>query len=278
MGPTVWSGVTFLALIVGLSTIALLAFRGRWTSALVGVLRWGGLGFTLLALGFMAAEYLRAHDWVHLLWNSTFPQLVLFLGGGAFLLRGRGGGGAWAGVLLVCFVALALAPGVLLQLEPRPDAHPRNVGRPLAGLLEVIAYGLGGPLPDTLVPQNAAGLARGMGYLPREVSVPVGAVANAGLLGLLLALVAIGGVWIERQRIRDVFHLIAPFALLPLTIRPLPLGIQESSVWDNAPLLLRGLGPLLTLSALATVVAAVLQRRAARGLSGAHPARDAPVR
>src|SRR6185503_4378533 len=106
----------------------------------------------------------------------------MFAGAGAFLMRDewdrrtgttRFGRGPW--ILLAALLLFALLPAALIQWVPRPDAGPRNLGRPIAGTLEVAGFGLGGPLPPALVPENDAGEARGLGYLPREITVPVGA-------------------------------------------------------------------------------------------------------
>lgn len=219
------------------------------------------LGYGLLALVLVTALWWMERDWVHLLWTSTNSQIALFVGAGAFLVRGEWGRrmgttllrpGPW--IVLAALLALALLPAALIQCAPPPGAGPRNLGRPLAGTLEVARFGLGGPLPPILVPENSAGEARGLGFLPREITVPVGALAAAACLWIVLCLVQLLGSALRPLGLRRGFFLLAPFGAPALLWWPMPFGLDESTLWPTDPVLMHGFGKLLLTAALASLL------------------------
>jgi hypothetical protein len=220
------------------------------------VLGYGGVAF-VLAL----QHWWTWPDWMRLLWTSTHPQMVLFVGAGAFLMRDewsrragdtRLGSGPW--IVMAALLAFALLPAVLIQWAPLPDPGPRNLGRPIAGTLEVARFGLGGPLPPALVPENDAGVARGLGFLPREITVPVGALATFAVLWVGLCCVQVAGALLRPLALRRGCFLLAPFGALALLFRPMPFGLNEATLWPSEPTLMRGFGPLLLTAALASVL------------------------
>ena len=118
------------------------------------------LGYGVVAFALALLYWWTHRDWVHGLWTSTHPQIVLCITAGAFLIRDewgrhtgttRFGWGPW--IVLALLLAFALLPAALIQWAPDPAAAPRNLGRPIAGTLEVARFGLGGPVPATLIPE-----------------------------------------------------------------------------------------------------------------------------
>lgn len=220
--------------------------RTYWVRRLV-------LAYGALALALALRQWWAYRDWVHLLWTTTHPQLVLFSGAGAFLSRdARIGRGPW--IVVASLLVFALLPAALIQWAPDIDAEPRNLGRPIAGTLEVAHFGLGGPLPAVLVPENQAGVARGLGFLPREITVPIGALAVAAVLWIVVCFVLLTGTLLRPPRLRAGYLVLAPFGALALLWVPMPFGLNESTLWPSDPALLRGFGPLLVTAALASAL------------------------
>lgn len=254
-------GLLVAGAVLILSCVAVMLPDERKRLRIVTVIRWLAAGFALTALGLAAWNWWPNKDWTHQLWASTHPQFVLFVAAGAFLVggerRGPDSGRAWfrsPWILSASLLALAILPAALIQWAPDPGAAPRNVGRPFAGTLDVLLFGLGGPMPEALVPATPVGVARGMGYLPREITVPLGALSTCAFLWIVVGAIQFAGAWLRLARLRHAFFLLAPFAVLPLILRPLPFGIQESSVWETDPTLIRGFGPLVALAVMASVL------------------------
>lgn len=234
-----------------------------------------------LVLAYAAVAFVLAvlhwwpwRDWVHCLWTSTHPQIAVFAAAGAFLVRDgreRRERGPW--IVLAVLLAFALLPAALIQGAPDPDAGARNLGRPIAGTLEVALFGLGGPVPPALVPENDAGVARGLGYLPREITVPVGALATAAVLWTVLCVLQVAGALLRAPRLRRGFLLFAPFAVLPpLFFAQLPFGLRVRSVWTTDPTLMHGFGPLLLVAICASALVPLASLLARRHGAPASPA------
>ena len=90
------------------------------------------LAYGALALVLALQCWWQYRDWTHLLWTSTHPQIALFAGAGAFLMRDewdrrtgatRFGLGPW--ILLAALLVFALMPAALIEWVPRPDAGAR---------------------------------------------------------------------------------------------------------------------------------------------------------
>ena len=226
-------------------------------------------GITALVLALV--HWWMHPDWVHGLWSSVHPQILLAAAAGTFLVRdewrrqtgaARFGWGPW--VVLALLLALASLPAALIQWAPDPDAAPRNVGRPIAGTVEVARFGFGGALPETLVPENKAGEARGMGFLPREVTVPVGSLGTASILWIFLCLVQGTSLLISSPALRRGYLLLAPFIVFGLLAVDMPYGLKTRTLWRCDPELMRAFGPLLLAALAASVLVPLWQWRSRR--------------
>ena len=143
-------------------------------------------------------------------------------------------------------------PAVLIEWAPKSNAAPRNLGRPVAGALEVARLGLGGPVPDVLVPVNDAGVERGLGFLPREITVTIGGLVAGATLWIATCLIALAGGLLRSARARLGVFLFAPFVVAAaMLFAPMPFGMLQRPLWDADPALLRAFGPLLVLAGLA---------------------------
>jgi hypothetical protein len=241
-------------------------------------------------------------DWVHLFWSAQIPLVGSFLVSGALLCRtwrddaGALGsakpreavfkqeGSRWtlsgASLFLLMSATLGFAP-LLLQIV-FPANHPslRETGQPIQRLLELASWGFGGPLPESLIP--IADPARGIGYLPRDVTVPMGSTLIAAWLWIAFCVLAFGGRLVRSQRKRIAFYFVAP-PLLGLCIQMGAADLvasvwggfdsgffglessRDSGIWTSDPVVLRSYGPVVLASliaALALLFALAVQRTA----------------
>jgi len=233
-------------------------------------------------------------DWVHDFWGAQVPMCAAFLGCGLLLCGVWGddaalfervatsspGTGsarhrrlanpAWTflGMLLVS----ALVPLVLQLAFPEEHATHRGTGRPVHDLVELAHWGLGGPLPALLEPSGDAGHARGIDFLPRDVTVPMGATLIAAWLWILFCALAWVGRLVRAPRRRIVLLLLAPPVvglLSPLASWPLgvlrlgfdprffwPLAARDSGIWTSDPATMQSYGRVLLVAALCAVLLA----------------------
>jgi hypothetical protein len=274
-----WQIVLGVPLAVALFVLAVRSARARdrdTEAAGARAMRRCVVAYAVVAVLLAVAEWMPLpRAWMLLHWTAVHPMMLVFAGAGAFLVDSgpreggssrRTSGLAAPGALLLAF---ALVPPLLLSLAPKPDAATRNVGRPVAGMVEVARYGLGGPPPAMLQPENEAGERRGMGFLPREVTASVGSFAAASTMWLFLCAIAAYGRWRRR------FLLLAPFATVPLLFLPMPFGVGEGPLWTSQPFFVRAFGPLLLLALGAAGVVAWLGLRGGRDRGDrARPAPD----
>lgn len=211
-----------------------------------------------------AVARLDFRDWVHLYWAVQVPLVGIFLGSGALLC------GTWAwedgpaprggfaqppptrparGVVI--YLGMLLTLGLLpiaLQLAI-PEDHPssRDTDRPLGALVEIAAWGLGGPPPEILPP------------FPRSVTVPFGTTLFAALLWIGFVAILLVGLAIRSQRLRGAFYLLAPLQLA-LVARAFDLVTPfdtRSGVWRSSSSVIGVYGPVVAAAvALAVLVAA----------------------
>ena len=216
-------------------------------------------------------------DWVHLSWSAGIPLIGAFLASGVLLSRTSGDenrasaerlrSGAW--IFLLMTISLGLLPLVLQIAIPEDNPAPRDVGEPVRRLRELAAWGFGGPLPECLAPTTEEELARGVGHLPREVTVPMGATLIAAWFWLEFCALALLSRGVPAGRRRLAFTLLSPVFLSLL----FGLGVgpwlellwggfdagriwvgRGSGIWTSEPIVLASYGPVL----LAALLAALL--------------------
>lgn len=236
------------------------------------------LGLVLLALTVVGATVHRAltPDWVHFSWSLTYPLFGLCLCSGAFLcslwqserdaeaaraLRpvDRSRSGLWfiAAMLLVSWLSVALQWGI-----PDPAPPERADGRPLAGLVEIARYGLGlGDVPALLVPSTPQGEARGLGYLTRELTVPLGVVTLAAAATIVFAALGLALRCVPTGPARHVLLLVAP--MLAVAVGWSELRGFDARLWDSNPKAIESFGPTVAaaLAAVAVLGAALVVDR-----------------
>jgi hypothetical protein len=249
--------------------------------------------FWLAAVGMMTVE---CGDWVHLFWMSRDPIVAIFVLSGALLFtvwpedaasraehahRGwerliarRGGPATWFFAMLASLGAL---PIFLIELFVAPDG--RNIGAPFRRVFELAAWGFGGALPECLNPITIEDKLRGVGHLPREVTVPTGTLMIAAYLWVAFCLLAIIGGAIADARVRRVFLILSPllvgfYLMVEARVAAKPmawfdvnlfLGDSGSGVWESDPTVLKSFGPVLLAAGLSAIVLAIFLRKASRG-------------
>ena len=198
----------------------------------------------LASLALAVANWLlELHDWLHLFWAVQIPLTSLFLCSGVLLAPHSGEGQAIGGVRpertrdtarkrVVLLLAMTWSLGILpllLQLAfPGDLPLGRNLGRPLARLVDLTAWGFGGDLPEALDPITDQERARGVGHLPREVTLPAGILLVAAWLTIAYgALVAIGRLVPRRSRRR--FLVLSP-TVVGLLLFLWPAGVTHLSL------------------------------------------------
>lgn len=275
------------------------------SSKSVGLFFW----IWVVALIFGALNW-TDNDWGHLFWSSQIPLLILFLNSGALLCRSRPGdalfldgaqsesgepsrinlsprslrdnGSLW---FMVMCATLGTSPLFLETLFPY-EVPARNIGEPIPRTFALAMWGFGGALPEFLTPTNEAGIARGVGFLPREVTVPMGSLLVASWVWLAHCTLLLIGALIRPQRLRITLLILAPamVGLAVLCIRlysPIPrlwdglhLGYFDlmhggSGIWDSDPAAMKALGPTVLAACCAGIAILVftIRRRMATLLS-----------
>jgi len=228
-----------------------------------------GVGFAL-ELG----EHIGDRDWMHSFWAAEGSLECLFLGSGVLFCRvwpddarlafgraRRSGAIDFLGMILV----LGFMPLVL------PDPHPtgRNLGEPVRRVWELALWGFGGPLPEALRPITDAETARGVGHLPREVTVALGTTLIAAWLVIGFSLIALLARLVRNPSRRLVLLLLAPPVATAAYGSGL-LGLRTpfsdpmcDELWTSDPGLMRSYGPTLLVAhllALCLVLATRLRR------------------
>lgn len=193
---------------------------------------------------FLILERLAARDWMHLYWAAELPLVCLFSCSGVLLRRGPRGVLLFLGIC-ICFGVLPL----LLQIAlPPDDPAPREIGAPVRRLWELARWGLGGSLPECLELNTGEEFARGVGHLPREVTVPMGTTLIAAGLWVAFLVLALASRLVRSERIRSAFCLLAPIVLLVASWIWGP-GL-DGAIWTSDPVLMRSYGPTLLVAAL----------------------------
>jgi hypothetical protein len=230
----------------------------------------------LLALASRIVE----RDWVHLFWSVQIPITSLLLCSGAFLDATRRDDAAsqahasrstWA--FLVMVATLGLLPLLLETVLPEQRVIGRDIGHPLPRLFDLARWGFDGPLPEALSPLTDVERARGVGHLPREVTVPMGTLLIAAWGSIVFVLLAAIGRFVPTARARRSFLLLAPTTLAALAcfvlrptapVRPtsacldasffLPLSSFDSGIWTSEPVVMRSFGPVMVAAILCALL------------------------
>lgn len=168
-------------------------------------------------------------------------------------------------------VTLGALPLVLQLAIPEDHPSSRDTGEPVRRLVELAAWGLGGPLPECLTPITPQESARGIGHLPREVTVALGSTLLAAWQWIAFCALALLGRVLRSPRRRIAFYLVAP-ALLGLGTLLLPSwkafdasmfnAMRESAIWKGEPAVLASYGPVLLVALVALAVLAIAVKRA----------------
>lgn len=181
--------------------------------------------------------------------------------------------GAW--LFLAIVTSLALAPLVLQVAFPAHHLSGRNIGRPLSGLTELALWGFGGALPESLAPITNEESARGVGHLPREITVPMGTLLTAAWIWISFSALALVGRLVPSPRARRSFLLTSP-TLLGIAcyfsadgehassawFDPRffwPLACEDSGIWRSDPVVLRSFGPVLLIALLCVLVVRITE-------------------
>ncbi len=231
-------------------------------------------------------------DWVHLLWMVQVPIAGLFMISGVFLFTAYGNDGepdavesvaalqkrvspsnaAWW--FFAMMASLGIAPLLLIAIfQGAPEG--RNIGQPVRRLFELAQWGFGGALPECLGPLTFEEQARGVGHLPREVTVPMGALLISSWAWIAFCALAMVGRLLPWPRIRRGFLLLSPLALglisLWISRRTVGTGLwfdaryfwagasEESGIWTSDPVTMKSFGPVLVAAMLGALLLACLQ-------------------
>ncbi len=235
-------------------------------------------------------------DWVRLFWMSQIPMLGVFMLSGALLftiwpddaefrkefasrgleqrISSRTNPALW---FLAIMTSLGVMPLFLIAIFRSPEG--RNIGAPIRRVFELARWSLGGALPEWLQPISFVDGARGIGYLPREVTVPTGTMLLAAWLWIAFCTIALIGRAIPSARVCRAFLLLSPIvaggvlivlartALAPSSwfdVLLFWITGQDSGVWTSEPAVLRSFGPVLLAAVLSAIPLAILLHRSAR--------------
>jgi hypothetical protein len=296
VGLFLYGPLVLIAVALSVEAALYVLGKGLLPRKLVGMAT-GVLIVLWIAACFFAVGFrVLGRDWVHLFWSAQIPLVGLFLGSGALLCRtwrvdsenaasaapseesirrkrhGWTRNGAF--LFLAMTVTLGLAPLVLQIALPDDHPSPRDTGSPIQGLRELAAWGFGGPRPATLTPITQEEIARGLGHLPRDITVPMGTTLIAAYLWIAFSLLAMGGRLIRSRRARLAFYLLAPVLLGVLNfIEPVfhdratygaldprffgPDSSRESGIWTCEPAVVLSYGPVLLVAFASALVLAL---------------------
>jgi len=222
-------------------------------------------------------------DWVHLFWSAQVPLVGLFMGSGLFLAHATSPQprGRWCRPWLFFTMTWLLGTLPLLLVTWFPSEHWtwRGVRTPVQGLWELIEWGFGGPLPAALEPQTHVALQRGVDFLPRVITAPMGTTLIAAWLCIAFGLISIISRLVRDSLLRQRFRFLtapaltfAGFVLAPLQlgIGPLdfgfftPLGARRTGIWTSDPVVMQSYGPVLLAALLMTALICCWEWRESR--------------
>lgn len=275
-------GLGFALLVLVMSGFTIAALRSLSDAGLLRRLRQTVVVVWGLGMLFTGFTWLVERDWVHTLWAVAMPMTAMLAIAGPLLLawadpHGERGHRGWLGRDRLragwSFMGMTLALGALplVLVTVLPAMRGRNVGDAPSGVAALVAWGVGGPLPEVLTPVTAGELARGVGHLPREVTLSIGALMQASWVVLLACALGVAGRWLPGDLVRRTFLLLAPFVVTASLLiacaagvgkeSPLfdarllvPIGNESTGLWTSDPVTLRVFGPVL----LAALLAALL--------------------
>lgn len=289
--------LAFVTLLLALLAVAMRAGSVGLTSrpeephsvaAVLGVRR-SFVALLGLSLGLAVWEWSAGHDWTHFAWAMQGCLIVGFLGSGCWLAEAseleldspaderplRLGARPWVFPLFLVLV-VGLVP-TLLTASPSPAQAARAADPHWPALFDLARFGFGGPRPASLEPLTPDQLARGLGALPRPLSVSASLLYSAALLGIAFGLLRLLAGRLSQARQRASLRLIGPWVLWMLLVLSssvpgdpldagffLPGGIDQAGLWKSEPILLRAFGPVLALGLACALLAAAPARRAQR--------------
>jgi hypothetical protein len=251
------------------AVVASVASGQLWTKVLqVGRIAWAALATlsVLLALG-------AAGDWVHLIWAIQFPMFGLVASSGLLLVRARPREAKelWGpGVLFGVFAVLTILPLALLLLRGTDEPTARAGSSLVGALADVVHYGFGGPVPDSMLPQHSRQLERGLGSPERDVTVSMGALwLGSGWMALLAGL-SLLTAFMRTSWVSKPLRLLVPpiAATLVLTQTGTWAPDIEEAMWHNDAWYVGLLGPLLLAAVTLVPIALLVHRHRAAQLPG----------
>lgn len=217
-------------------------------------------------------------DFQHVFWTTLFAEVCLFTAAGpaasAFVsTRGRDVRRMWLVIAtLVCLALLPIATTTLWTDTLPGLREPGTTGRKV---IELAGLGLGGGVPNWLLPRTEIEMERGLAHLPRDVTVPLNTLlAGAWMIVVLCAaLLAVRCCLPQRWRplaaacvpptaasvvasTPSGLHALGPFAFDAGWFRP--FDALSSGTWDADPAVLRAFGPVLVAALASVAVLAVV--------------------
>lgn len=265
---------------------------------------WWASSFSLALL-----EDVVERDWVHMFWMAQIPCVVAFLLSGALLVTTTRKEGIFDDDMwnmpflrivtrlsspwwfLAMLASLALLSLVVLEF-PSSTVGARNLGQPTHHLIQLAHWGFGGSLPDCLTPLNESEVARGVGHLMREVTVPLGTLLIAAWLWIAYCALAVIGQFVPGQRMRRAFLLTAPLIggivfLVATNSTNVEgsvfdthffqlMGARDTGIWTSDPVVMKSFGPVMATALFFGLLLALVQRLPARAGRNASPAELVP--
>jgi len=293
--------LTLIAVVLIVAAAAHLLRTGRLFDGDVDAATRVLIVFWLLACVLSVVFRFFARDWVHLYWSAQIPLIGLFLGSGALLCRTwradieesaskeslRSKRRWWpvssAVLFLLMTLTLGIAPLLLEIALPQDNPASRDTGAPAHGLWELAVWSFGGPRPSTLAPITDMEIARGLGHLPRDLTVPMDTTLVAAYLWIAFCALAMSGRLIRSRRARLAFFLLAPLLLCvidfcasgflgethhgPFDPSCFVPGSRDCGIWTCEPAVVGSYGPVLLIAIACTFVLALdlaVDRRARR--------------
>jgi hypothetical protein len=245
---------------------------------------------------FAVIDRILVRAWVHLYWSTQIPLTSLFLCSGVLLERTLREDDdfldvrsdirwsvlrinpAW--LFLAIVVSMSVAPLVLQSVFSEFPRTGRNTGRPFAGLSELVRWGFGGSLPESLAPITSEESARGVGHLPREITVPMGTLLVAAWIWISFSVLALIGRLMPSSRSRRAFLLVSPTVIGIACIVAAfaageswgwfdprffwPVGRDGAGIWESDPVVLRSFGPVLMIALMCVLLMHLVVRGAKR--------------